>query len=70
MEAAGQGEGRSDSRPPRRPDDRRGPRPDQRREGFRPSREERRDKQPDPDSPFAKLLALKAQLEDPNGGKR
>ncbi len=70
VEAAGQGEARSDSRPSRRPDDRRGPRPDQRREGFRPSREERRDKQPDPDSPFAKLLALKAQLEDPNGGKR
>jgi ATP-dependent RNA helicase SUPV3L1/SUV3 len=65
--AEGQGDGgRPQNRPPRgpgRPDDRRGHRPDQRRE-------ERREKQPDPNSPFAKLLALKAQLEDPNGGKR
>jgi ATP-dependent RNA helicase SUPV3L1/SUV3 len=33
-------------------------------------RPERREKAPDPNSPFAKLLALKAQLEgrDPNKG--
>ncbi|MCO4052582.1 MAG: helicase [Bosea sp.] len=45
--------------------DGRGPRPDQRE--ARPSRPEsqapRPDRQPDPDSPFAKLAALKAQLE-------
>ncbi|KAA2237104.1 helicase-related protein [Salinarimonas soli] len=55
--------GRPDNRPPRggRPDDRRGPpREDRRPEGPRP---ERRERQPDPNSPFAKLLELKAQLE-------
>ncbi len=55
--------GRPDNRPPRggRPDDRRGPpREDRRPEGPRP---ERRDRQPDPNSPFAKLLELKAQME-------
>jgi ATP-dependent RNA helicase SUPV3L1/SUV3 len=68
--AEGQGEGgRPQNRPPR------GPRPDQRhdrRDGGGPERrrEDRREKQPDPNSPFAKLMALKAQLEDPNGGKR
>jgi ATP-dependent RNA helicase SUPV3L1/SUV3 len=40
--------------------------------GTRPPerRPERREKAPDPNSPFAKLLALKAQLEgrDPNKG--
>ena len=35
-------------------------RADNRREGGH----ERREKQPDPNSPFAKLMALKAQLED------
>ncbi|MGO4707046.1 helicase-related protein [Microvirga sp. 2MCAF38] len=48
--------GRPQNRPPRGPnrqDDHRAPR-------FEP----RREKQPDPDSPFAKLMALKAQLED------
>lgn len=57
-EAQGEG-GRAQNRPPRGParDDRRGPRPEKR---F----EERREKQPDPNSPFAKLMALKAQLED------
>jgi ATP-dependent RNA helicase SUPV3L1/SUV3 len=39
----------------------------ERREGGRPSfnamRSERREKAPDPNSPFAKLAALKAQLE-------
>jgi ATP-dependent RNA helicase SUPV3L1/SUV3 len=33
-------------------------------------REERRDKPPDPNSPFAKLAALKAQLEGRDGDKR
>ncbi|NIX75212.1 helicase-related protein [Microvirga terricola] len=61
----GQGEGgRPDNRPPRRPDDRRGPRPDKRIEARRDGGHERREKQPDPNSPFAKLMALKAQLED------
>ena len=50
-------------------------RPDRRDEG-RPAggREEqrppRRERQPDPDSPFAKLAALKAQLESGGNGKR
>jgi ATP-dependent RNA helicase SUPV3L1/SUV3 len=55
------------NRPPRgpgRPDDRRGPRPKKRPEARRDGGHERREKQPDPNSPFAKLLALKAQLED------
>ena len=38
------------------------PRPDQ--------RPPRRERAPDPDSPFAKLAALKAQLEAGDGGKR
>nr|WP_198411775.1 helicase-related protein [Microvirga flavescens] len=49
--------GRPQNRPPRGPnrtDERRAPRFEQ----------PRREKQPDPDSPFAKLMALKAQLED------
>lgn len=51
---------RPDNRPPRGP----------RREDSRPQRfddrprEPRREKQPDPNSPFAKLAALKAQLEE------
>ncbi|WP_414472833.1 helicase-related protein [Microvirga sp. M2] len=58
--------GRPQNRPPRgpRPDDRRGPRPDKRGENRRDGGQERREKQPDPNSPFAKLMALKAQLED------
>lgn len=56
------GEGRSDrgegGRGPRPPREDRGPR----REGAPPR--ERREKQADPDSPFAKLAALKAQLEN------
>jgi ATP-dependent RNA helicase SUPV3L1/SUV3 len=66
-EAQGQGEGgRPQNRPPRgpRPDDRRGPRPDKRADHRRDGGQERREKQPDPNSPFAKLMALKAQLED------
>lgn len=64
-EAQGEG-GRPQNRPPRgpRPDDRRGPRPDKRAENRRDGGQERREKQPDPNSPFAKLMALKAQLED------
>lgn len=64
-EAQGEG-GRPQDRGPRpgRPDDRRGPRPDKRHEGRRDGGHERREKQPDPNSPFAKLMALKAQLED------
>lgn len=55
-------------RPERRDDQRSaeqrhsGPRPDQ--------RPPRRERAPDPDSPFAKLAALKAQLEAGDGGKR
>lgn len=63
----GQGEGgRPQNRPPRGPrqDDRRGPRPDKRADHRRDGGQERREKQPDPNSPFAKLMALKAQLED------
>jgi ATP-dependent RNA helicase SUPV3L1/SUV3 len=64
-----------------RPEGRRGPPRDQRgAEGRRdkgqeahrhePRRhDERRDKPPDPNSPFAKLLALKAQLERRDGDK-
>ena len=64
-EAQGEG-GRPQNRPPRgpRPDDRRGPRPDKRADNRREGGSERREKQPDPNSPFAKLMALKAQLED------
>jgi ATP-dependent RNA helicase SUPV3L1/SUV3 len=52
------GENRTD-RPPRdRKHDRQGPRP-----ARFDRREERREKAPDPNSPFAKLAALKAQLE-------
>ena len=69
--AEGEG-GRPQNRPQQgRPDDRRGPRPDQprdqRREGGQ-RRDERRERAPDPNSPFAKLLALKAQLEDQKKG--
>jgi ATP-dependent RNA helicase SUPV3L1/SUV3 len=59
--------GRPQNRPPRGPgrgEDRRGPRPDKRPDNRREGGPERREKQPDPNSPFAKLLALKAQLED------
>ncbi|MFD1304159.1 hypothetical protein, partial [Methylobacterium marchantiae] len=68
--------GRPDGgRPPRR--DRFEPgrvRPERRDEG-RPApqqeqRPQRRERAPDPDSPFAKLAALKAQLEAGDGGKR
>jgi ATP-dependent RNA helicase SUPV3L1/SUV3 len=47
---------RTPGKPPR--DDRRGPRPSA---GF--AAPERRERQPDPDSPFAKLAALKAEME-------
>ncbi|MDP8919184.1 MAG: helicase [Pseudomonadota bacterium] len=65
-DAQGEG-GRPQNRPPRGPgrgDDRRGPRPDKRPDNRRDGGHERREKQPDPNSPFAKLMALKAQLED------
>jgi len=64
-EAQGEG-GRPQNRPPRgpRPDDRRGPRPDKRADNRRDGGQDRREKQPDPNSPFAKLMALKVQLED------
>lgn len=65
-EAQGEG-GRPQNRPPRGPgrgEERRGPRPDKRADGRREGGPERREKQPDPNSPFAKLMALKAQLED------
>ncbi|EHP81450.1 helicase domain protein, partial [Methylorubrum extorquens DSM 13060] len=47
-------------------------RPDRRDENRRPNPEQRpprRERQPDPDSPFAALAALKAKLES-DGGKR
>lgn len=65
-----------------RPEQGRGPRPDFKRDGQRPGgprREDRgerfqqpprprpADREPDPDSPFAKLAALKAQLEGRKG---
>ncbi|MBO1906003.1 helicase [Microvirga sp. 3-52] len=65
-EAQGEG-GRPQNRPPRGPgrgEERRGPRPDKRADSRREGGPERREKQPDPNSPFAKLMALKAQLED------
>ncbi|WP_238296995.1 hypothetical protein, partial [Methylobacterium soli] len=51
------------------------PRPDRRDEGRHAGPREdqrppRRERAPDPDSPFAKLAALKAQLESGEGGKR
>ena len=63
------------AKPEHRPRDHRRRGPDQRferprREGQRPphvarhERQERREKAPDPNSPFAKLAALKAQLEE------
>lgn len=70
--AQGGEEGTDKPRGPR-PDKRRdgrphsGKRPDRRggQESFSGNRrEDRREKQPDPDSPFAKLLALKNQLKD------
>jgi ATP-dependent RNA helicase SUPV3L1/SUV3 len=70
----------TDTRPPRgprRPDERRGTQREgrgaeaRRSNGQEPRRrEERRDKPPDPNSPFAKLAALKAQLEGRDGDKR
>ncbi|WP_195904243.1 hypothetical protein, partial [Microvirga lotononidis] len=70
-EAQGEG-GRPQNRLPRGPgrgedrrgEERRGPRPDKRPDNRREGGHERREKQPDPNSPFAKLMALKAQLED------
>ena len=65
------GRRRDEGRPDRRPDHRGEPRPDQRNAGPRPDqRPPRRERAPDPDSPFAKLAALKAQLEGGDGGKR
>ena len=65
------GEGRGEGGPRR---DHAGPRnrPDRRDENRRPNAEARpprRERQPDPDSPFAALAALKAKLES-DGGKR
>jgi len=66
-------EGARPERPPRQPRPARKPRPDRSDRPPRPPREgglfatsapkERRDKAPDPNSPFAKLAALKEQLE-------
>ncbi|WP_291550855.1 helicase-related protein [Bosea sp. (in: a-proteobacteria)] len=76
-----QSQPRRDDQPrPNRPEGNRGPRPDFKRDGRPggPRREERGgerfqqpqqrprpQREPDPDSPFAKLAALKAQLEGP-----
>ena len=73
--AEGRGDGRRDGQGeggPRR--DHQGPRnrPDRRDDNRRPNAEQRpprRERQPDPDSPFAALAALKAKLES-DGGKR
>ncbi|CAO4181385.1 helicase-related protein [Methylorubrum populi] len=67
----GRGEARGDGGPRR---DHQGGRnrPDRRDENRRPNAEQRpprRERQPDPDSPFAALAALKAKLES-DGGKR
>ena len=61
-------EGDRQTRPPRGDRPNRPPRRDRDRDDNRPSRtwtsgSERRGKEPDPNSPFAKLLALKEQLE-------
>ncbi|KMO34858.1 helicase [Methylobacterium variabile] len=72
------GEGRRDGRPPRgpHPGGREGGRPPQDRRdgaprnGTHDARPPRRERAPDPDSPFAKLLALKAQMEARDGDKR
>ncbi|MBK3410520.1 hypothetical protein, partial [Methylobacterium ajmalii] len=57
--------GREGGRPPQ---DRRDGAP--RGGGMHEARPPRRDRAPDPDSPFAKLLALKAQMESRDGDKR
>ena len=65
---------RDENRPERRPEHRGEGRHDPRQErhgGPRPDqRPPRRERAPDPDSPFAKLAALKAQLESGGGDKR
>lgn len=68
------GEGRREDRPgggrpPRPQNERFGGRQDQRADRPEPRQDTRRDKPVDPDSPFAKLLALKARMEaEKNGG--
>ncbi|RVU14896.1 hypothetical protein, partial [Methylobacterium oryzihabitans] len=59
------GEGERGARPPQ--DRRDAPRNGGAAKDARPPRRERA---PDPDSPFAKLLALKAQMESRDGDKR
>ena len=75
----GENRGNRDGRPPRgpHPGGREGGRPPQERRdgaprggGMHEARPPRRDRAPDPDSPFAKLLALKAQMESRDGDKR
>ncbi|MDN3627188.1 hypothetical protein, partial [Methylobacterium isbiliense] len=71
---------RAEGRPPRHGGNGRGPEgerggrpPQERRDGYRgapDARPPRRERAPDPDSPFAKLLALKAQMEARDGDKR
>ncbi|WP_043748313.1 helicase-related protein [Methylobacterium nodulans] len=71
---------RAEGRPPRGPQNGRGPEgerggrpPQERRDSYRgqqDNRPPRRERAPDPDSPFAKLLALKAQMEARDGDKR
>ncbi|GJE37518.1 helicase-related protein [Methylobacterium persicinum] len=64
-------EGRPDRRPEHRGEGRPDPRQEARHAGPRPDqRPPRRERAPDPDSPFAKLAALKAQLESGDKGKR
>ncbi|MFE1599168.1 helicase-related protein [Methylobacterium sp. ID0610] len=72
---------RAEGRPPRGPQNGRGAEgergggrpPQERRDhhrGQQENRPPRRERAPDPDSPFAKLLALKAQMEARDGDKR
>lgn len=74
-EAAAQGE-RQGNRPPRserfrvpQGDAPRGPRPERHGGGAPQQQDRRREKQADPDSPFAALAALKARLEAEKKGK-
>ena len=48
---------------PRRDDERRGERPNQQQRPPRQEYQSRQERQPDPNSPFAKLLELKQRME-------
>jgi ATP-dependent RNA helicase SUPV3L1/SUV3 len=61
---------RGDRAQARRENNGKGPRPEHRHDRSQDRRPERREKAPDPNSPFAKLLALKQQLESRDTDKR